>query len=282
MLRNLSENCENLSINTATLGYEHSLINKIDQIARAGFGGIAPWRSEVDEKNPIPVTKLIKDAGLSVTGYCRSAYFTGPDEDSRKKSIENNIIGIRTASLLGAECFIAVVGGLAKGTRNIEENRKQILEGLFSIGKIASEEGVPIALEPLHPVYASDRSLLNTIDQAIKWCDELNQTFPGTFGIAIDVYHVWWDPKLYENLMRAKSIILAFHVSDWLIPTKDPLMDRGMMGDGIIELKKIRNALEDNGYTGSVEVEIFSSNNWWKRPIIETLDTCMDRLKNIC
>jgi len=250
MLRNLSENYENLSINTATLGYEHSLINKIDQIARAGFGGIAPWRSEVDEKNPIPVTKLIKDAGLSVTGYCRSAYFTGPDKDSRKKSIENNIIGIRTASLLSAECFIAVVGGLAKGTRNTEENRKQILEGLFSIGKIASEEGVPIALEPLHPVYASDRSLLNTIDQAIKWCDELNQTFPGTFGIAIDVYHVWWDPKLYENLMRAKS--------------------------------KIFNALEDNGYTGSVEVEIFSSNNWWKRPIIETLDTCMDRLKNIC
>jgi len=282
MIRNLSENLNSLSINTATLGYKRTLKYKIESIAKAGFGGIAPWRSEIDETNPSTAKKLIKDAGLSVTGYCRTTYFTGPDKDSRIKSIENNILGIKTASLLGAKCFVAVVGGLAKGTKSINDNKKHILDGLQALGKIAKEEGVPIALEPLHPVYASDRSLLNTIDEADKWCQELNKTFPGMFGIAIDVYHVWWDPKLFDNLKSNKSEILAFHVCDWLAPTKDPLLDRGMMGDGIIEIKNIRNALEYNGYMGPVEVEIFSLNNWWKRSVIETLNISKDRLTTLC
>jgi sugar phosphate isomerase/epimerase len=139
---------------------------------------------------------------------------------------------------------------------------------------------MPLAIEPLHPMYAADRACINTLEQALDVCDLLGEGV----GVAIDVYHVWWDPKLYAQIARAGASgrILAHHICDWLVPTRDLLLDRGMMGDGIIDLKAIRAQIEKAGYHGPQEVEIFSSENWWKRPGEEVLATCAERFLSTC
>ena len=138
---------------------------------------------------------------------------------------------------------------------------------------------MPLAIEPLHPMYAADRACVNTLKQALDLCDELGEGL----GIAVDVYHVWWDPELEREIRRAgKERILAFHVCDWLVPTTDLLLDRGMMGDGVIDIRKIRGWVEDVGYDGFAEVEIFSANNWWKRDPEEVVRICAERHRSVC
>jgi sugar phosphate isomerase/epimerase len=148
----------------------------------------------------------------------------------------------------------------------------------------ARSAGVPLALEPLHPMYCADRSCLSTLEQALDLCDALDPRRAGMLGVAVDVYHVWWDPKLASQIARGgqDKRLLAYHVSDWLVPTRDMLLDRGMMGDGVIDLARIRGWMESSGYGGAVEVEIFSQDNWWTRPVAETLAVCAKRLQTAC
>lgn len=137
---------------------------------------------------------------------------------------------------------------------------------------------MPLAIEPLHPMQAAERACINTLEHALDVCDALDPQRSGALGVALDIYHVWWDPKLQQQIERAgKQRLLAYHVCDWLTPTRDLLNDRGMMGDGVVELKKIRGWVEQAGYQGFAEVEIFSELDWWQRPGDEVLDTCMAR-----
>ena len=281
-MRELSGRLDLLSLNTATLGHRDPIGKIVDQVAAAGFGAIAPWRREIDEAHPSRDAKLIRDAGLKVSGYCRTANLSGPDQQSRDAAVEDNIQALETAAELGAECFVGVVGGLAAGSKDVEDSRKQIIDGLRRLGETAAKVGVPIGLEPLHPFYAAERSLLCTVAQALEWCRELDPGSTGLFGVCLDVYHVWWDPVLAESIASAKGRILGYHVCDWLVPTSDPLLDRGMPGDGVIDLLSLRQAVEDAGYEGYVEVEIFSADDWWLRPPEEVLSTCVERTTSCC
>jgi sugar phosphate isomerase/epimerase len=152
-----------------------------------------------------------------------------------------------------------------------------VADGIAAILPHARANGMPLAIEPLHPMYAADRSCVNTLRHALDLCDRLGE---GT-GVAIDVYHVWWDPELDAQIARAGAAnrILAYHICDWLVPTRDLLLDRGMMGDGVIDLPRIRGMIEKAGYRGFTEVEIFSAANWWKRPGDEVLRTCLERFR---
>lgn len=267
-----------VSINTATFGYQWPIEDTIEMLAREKVGGIAPWRREVEASNADAVARHIRDAGLQVSGYCRTTYFTASSAAERHAAVEDNKIALDMAANLGAACFVAVVGGLAEGTRDLEGARAQVMEGLSALAEKARELGVPIALEPLHPMYAADRSCLNTLAQALDWCETIDATLPGSVGVAVDIYHLWWDPDLQAQICRAGDRILAYHVSDWLVPTKDLLTDRGMMGDGVVDLPSIRRVVEDDaGFDGLIEVEIFSAENWWKRPPAETLAVCLER-----
>jgi sugar phosphate isomerase/epimerase len=139
---------------------------------------------------------------------------------------------------------------------------------------------MPLAIEPLHPMYAADRACINTLEQALDVCDALDPERSGALGVAVDAYHVWWDPKLHQQIARAgKERLLALHVCDWLVPTTDLLNDRGMMGDGVIDLKALRASVEAQGFRGYSEVEIFSLNGWWQRDGGEVLDVCIERHK---
>jgi sugar phosphate isomerase/epimerase len=170
--------------------------------------------------------------------------------------------------------LVLVVGGLAKGSKDLVAARGHVHDGIAATLEHARAAGVPLAIEPLHPMYAADRACVNTMAQANDLCDELG----AGLGIAVDVYHVWWDPDLEAEIARAGAErILAFHICDWLVPTRDLLLDRGMMGDGVIDIPKIRGWLTAAGYQGLAEVEIFSADNWWRRDPDEVLATIIDR-----
>ena len=204
-----------------------------------------------------------------------------------RAALDDNRAAVDEAKTLGAPCLVLVVGGLpgALGGRPAHKDiglaRSQVVDGIAATLAHARQVGMPLAIEPLHPMQAADRACVNTPEQALDICDALDPDRSGALGVAVDVYHTWWDPKLEGQIARAgRDRLLAYHVCDWLLPTRDLLNDRGMMGDGIVELQKIRAWVEAAGYTGPAEVEIFSE-RWWGRPAEEVLATCVARYQAV-
>ena len=284
-MRDLRGNLALCAINTATLGHREPILTVVERIARAGFGAIAPWRREVEGEDVPRIARAIRDAGLAVSGYCRSTYFPASDAAGRARALEENRRAVDDAATLGADCFVLVVGSLPPGSRDLARARAEVAEGTAKLLEYARAAGVRLALEPLHPMYAGDRSCLCTLAQALDLAEAIEGPADAPcLGVVADAYHIWWDPGLGDQLARAGRVgrILGYHVSDWLVPTRDLLLDRGMMGDGVIGLKDIRRMVEAAGYAGPVEVEIFSAADWWERPPDEVLRTCAERLQSVC
>jgi len=285
-MRSLDGRLDLCSINTATLGHKSPIASVIDDVARAGFGGICPWRRDLADADVAQTARRIRDAGLKVSGYCRSTYLPAATEAERRANLEDNRRAIDQAATLEAQCFVMVVGSMPAGSRDLGLARSQVVEGVADLAEHARRCGVRLALEPLHPMYAGDRSCLNTLAQTLDLAlsaDPPAQA-PPTLGVALDVYHVWWDPDLAAGIARAGAAnrLFAFHVCDWLVPTRDLLMDRGMMGEGVIDIPRIRAMVEQAGYVGQVEVEIFSELDWWRKPAHDTLEACAERLQSVC
>ncbi len=283
-MRDLARNLKICSINTATLGFQKPIRETVDAIAHAGFGHCAPWRNELANESARSVAQHIRDAGLKVTGYCRSYSLPAPDAKKRKAAIEDNKKMMEVAAVLGAEYFPLVVGSLPEGSKSMADARKQVMDALPQLLEHAKSIGVKLAMEPMHPMFAADRGCFNTLGHVLDICDAIEGNTRNPFmGALFDVYHTWWDPNLTHELARAGSQnrIFGFHVSDWLNPTPDMLSGRGMMGDGIIDIRGIRGHVEAAGFTGPVEVEIFSEKNWWKNPVEDTLKVCVERLATV-
>ena len=281
-MRSLAGHDELCCLNTATLGHREPIDVVAQRVVAAGFGQITPWRRDIDEAHPERAAEAIRAAGLKVGGYARTAFFTADDVAGRRDAVASNRRALEVAAVLGSPTLCAVVGGLAPTSRDLIGDRQQVLDGLAALIPTIRATGVSIALEPLHPFYAADRSLLNTIAQARTWCEILDPEQEGLFGIAVDAYHVWWDPDLEASIAAAGSRVQALHVCDWLRETRDPLLDRGMMGDGVVDLKGLRRSVEATGYAGPVEVEIFSKLDWWTRDPDEVLRVCRQRLDECC
>ena len=203
---------------------------------------------------------MISDTGLQVSGLCRGGMFTAGDDNGRDEAFDDNRRAVDEAVSIGAQCLVLVVGGIPQGSRDIRDARRQVQDGIGRLLDYSRVCRMPLAIEPLHPMFAADRACVNTLEHANDLCDELGDGV----GIAVDAYHVWWDPNLEKEIKRAASRIMAFHVCDWLVPTEHLLLDRGMMGDGVIDLPDLRRMVEEAGYDGLIEVEIFSAKNWWK------------------
>jgi len=267
-----------LSINTATTRGRWGLAQAIEGCARHAIGGIAPWRDLLHDMGVAQAGRAIRAHELTVTGLCRGGMFPARSARTRKANVADNLRAIDEAHALEAQCLVLVVGGLPEGSKDIAGARAQVRDGIAAILPTAKAAGVPLAIEPLHPMYAADRACVNTLAQALDLCDALDRGKTGALGVAVDVYHVWWDPQLEAQIRRAgKRRLLAYHICDWLVPTTDLLLDRGMMGDGVIDLKRIRAWMNRAGYRGFHEVEIFSAKNWWKRDPDEVLTTCKAR-----
>jgi sugar phosphate isomerase/epimerase len=282
-MRDFSQGHEWLSINTATVRKQWRLDRIIDECARRDIRTIAPWRDQVASVGLQPIAEQLKATGITLSGYCRGGFFPAADAAGLAAALADNRRAVDEACVLGAPCLVLVVGSLPGALdgkpvhRDLARVRGEVRDGIAATLEYARAARMPLAIEPLHPMQAAERACINTLEQALDLCDALDPARSGALGVAVDMYHVWWDPKLAQQIERAgRKRLLAFHVCDWLTPTRDLLNDRGMMGDGVIELRKTRAQMEAAGYSRYAEVEIFSE-HWWNRPGEEVLDTCIAR-----
>lgn len=252
-----------LSLNTVTVKEKWGLADCIEGCARHAIPGISPWRDVLQAMGVTAAARHIRDAGLTVTGLCRGGMFPAPDAAGRAAALDDNRRAIDEAHRLGAACLVMVCGGLPAGSRDLPGARAMVRDGLAAILPEARAAGVILALEPLHPMTCADRSVLSTMAQALDLCDDLG---PG-LGVALDCYHIWWDPEVTTQIERAGKSgagtrIAAFHACDWLVPTTDLVFDRGMPGDGVIDIAGLRAMVDAAGYAGFTEVELLSR-RWW-------------------
>ncbi len=231
----------------------------MDKYAAAGIGGITVWRQALEGRDIAKVGDDLRWRNLEIVSLCRGGFFPNKTPEGRAAASEDNRLAIREAAALGAPMIVLVCGAVPG--QPLAESRKQIADGIAAVLPLAEEHGIRLAIEPLHPMYADDRSAVNTMASANAICDLLDHPL---VGIAADVYHIWWDPDLAEQIRITgeKKRLFAFHLCDWMTPTTDLLNDRGLMGEGCIDLKGIRAMVEATGFTGFNEVEIFSK-RWW-------------------
>ena len=286
-MRDFSKDHRWLSINTATVRKQGDLTQIIDACARLGIRAISPWRDQVAAVGLKKSTEAIRAAGLELSGYCRGGMLTS-DEAHANEARDDNRRAVDEAKELGAPCLVLVVGGLPQysrpgsaPTKDLYGAHKQMEDRLAELLDYAKQVGQPLGLEPLHPTYAPDRACVNSMRQALDICDRLDPQNSGSIGIAFDVYHNFWDFEVLAQIKRAgKKRLLAFHICDWLVPTRDQLNDRGMMGDGVIDIPRLRAAAEAAGFSGYCETEIFST-DWWAKPVDEVLKTCIGRYRTV-
>ena len=257
-----------LSLNQVTVRPQCTLRQAVELCVRHGVPWIGPWRGRVAECGVAEARRLISDHGLGVSSLCRAGDLTTDSFDDNRRALDE-------AAGIGAPCLVMVAGGLEPASKDLASAHARIAEEFARLLPHARAAGVTLAIEPLHPMYAADRCCVNTLRHALDLCDALGEGV----GVTVDVYHLWWEPELEAQLARAGRRIAAFHVCDWLVPTRDLLLDRGMMGDGVIDIPKIRGWVEAAGYRGPIEVEIFSAENWWKRPAEEVFRVMTERFE---
>ena len=286
-MRDFSNDHRALSINTATVRKQWKLDRIIDECARRGIAAISPWRDQVAAVGLDAVARQLRDTGITLSGYCRGGFYPAADASGLAAALADNRRAVDEACTLQAPCLVLVVGSLPGALegkpayRDIGRARAEVRDGIAATLEYARGVGMPLAIEPLHPMQAAERACINTLEHALDLCDELDPARSGALGVAVDMYHVWWDPKLAAQIARAgRERLLAFHVCDWLTPTRDLLNDRGMMGDGVIDLRQARGWMEAAGYAGAAEVEIFSE-HWWGQPGELVLDTCIERHRSV-
>ncbi|HEV3184233.1 MAG TPA: sugar phosphate isomerase/epimerase family protein [Xanthobacteraceae bacterium] len=264
-----------LSINQICVLPQWTLPQAIDGLKRHGVGAISVWREKLAEIGVADARKRLDDAGLAVSGLCFAGLVSSADRAEAAAALDDVRRALDEANGIGAPCVVFLSGGVDPRDKDLAATRARVLDGLSQLTAPARAAGVAIAIEPLHPMACATRSVLTTLKLANDWCDALGAE--DAFGIALDAYVTWWDPELPAQIARAGNRIRAFHVSDWLVDTQDLRVDRGMPGDGVIDLPAIRRMVEAAGYTGHVEIEILSARNWWKLDPDEVVRTIVER-----
>ena len=263
-----------LSFNQAT-AERAALSDVIESCARHGVPGISIWRHKLAETGVERAAKQLRDAGLWVSSVCRGGMFPAPTAAERTERIDDNRRAIDDAAALGAEVLVLVCG--AAPDRDISAARAMVADGIAAIAPYAAERGVRLGIEPLHPAFAAERSCITTMREARLISEQFEAA---NVGVVVDVYHVWWDPERAEEIARLGNRIAGYHVNDWLVPVKNVLMNRGMMGDGVIELRRIRGEIERAGYMGPIEVEIFNE-SIWEQPLDELVRLTKERFVEV-
>jgi sugar phosphate isomerase/epimerase len=259
-----------LSLNQITIA-NWSVPQTVEGCVRHGIPSIALWRHKIEEVGLPACVRYVKDAGLHVSSVCRGGMFPSLTAAGRQKNLEDNYRAVDEAAALHADSLVLVVGGGAEV--GLAEARKMVADGVAALAPYARRHGVKLGLEPLHPMYAAERSVLVTIAQAL----ELASAFaPQEVGLVLDVFHIWWDPQVLALIAQSSGRIYGFHVNDWLVPLPDVLLGRGMMGDGVIDNRMLRLAVDQAGYSGPIEVEIFNRVIWDSDPD-QVLQQMVDR-----
>ena len=247
---------DRLSINHYSIR-QWDLLQLVNGCRNAGITSIGLWRDKVRELGLETSRQLLKETGITVSSLCRGGFFPYSSDQQRTETLADNQRAVDEAAALGAPLLVLVCGGIA--ATGLEQSRQMVFEWIAALTPYAQAQGIKLGIEPLHPMFTADRSVISTLGQAI----DLAEHFPqDTVGVVLDAYHVWWDPTLHREIDRAGNRIFAFHVSDWLVPPPDFLNGRGLMGDGCIEFSKLTAAVTQAGYDGPIEVEIFNEHLW--------------------
>jgi sugar phosphate isomerase/epimerase len=261
------------SLNQATTKH-WPLPDLVEASARAGLQWVGLWREPVAEHGLDKSAKLVADAGLQVSSLCRGGFLTADDPKERAAHLADNRRAIDECAALGSDVLVLVAGGIPPSSRDVDGARARVADGVAELAPYAGDHGVRLAVEPLHPMFASDRCVVSTLGQAIDLAEEVGHP---AVAVVVDAYHVWWDPAVYREIDRAGSRIASFQVCDWTTPLPaDVLLGRGMVGDGVIELRRLREACDAAGYDGPIETEIFNA-DVWAAPGDAVLDSAIDR-----
>lgn len=247
------------SINQMTVK-QLTLPELTEACVRLGVPGVGLWREPVQAYGTEAAAKLVRDAGLAVTTLCRGGFLTASDPAARADALDDNRAAIDEAVTLGTDTLVLVSGGLPAGSRDLHGARERIADALAVLAPYAGERGVRLAIEPLHPMFASDRCVVSTLDQAL----ELAERFPvEQVGVVVDTYHVWWDDRAPAAITRAADRIHSFQLADWTTPLPAGVLNgRGLIGDGAIDLRVWRERVDAAGYDGPIEVELFNDTLW--------------------
>jgi sugar phosphate isomerase/epimerase len=248
-----------LSLNQITTD-RWSVAQSVAGCQRAGIGAIGLWRQKVADAGIAEAAAAVEAAGLRVSSLCRGGFFPAPDTAGRAAAIEDNRRAIDEAHALGTDVLVLVCGGLPPGSRDLPGARAMVRDGIAAVADDAAAAGVRLGIEPLHPMYCADRSVISTLGEA----NDLAEQFPATeVGVVIDAYHVWWDPRVEDEIARAGERILGFHVCDWVLPLPaGALTGRGLPGDGCADLARLHRAALAAGYGGPIEVEVLNDAVW--------------------
>jgi len=265
----MNQDLSKLCIHTITTR-DWRLETAVEKYLERGIKGISVWRNYIESKDLKKVRSLFEDNQMHVASLVRGGFFTGLIQSERDKKVEENKIAIEEAASIGAEMVVLVCG--ATPGQTLQESRNQIRDGIEQILPLAENLNIKLAIEPLHPMYADTRSAINTMNQA----NTIAESFKSEYvGVAVDVYHVWWDENLREEVIRcgSQNNLFAFHLCDWRNPTRDMLNDRTIMGEGVIQIQEMINLVKEAGFNGYNEVEIFSEQHW-----LEDQDAFLDRI----
>ena len=257
----MSGSLERFSINQMTVK-QLSMPELVQECARLGIGNVGLWREPVQSYGLEATGKLVRDAGLTVTTLCRGGFLTAVDADERAAALADNRRAVDEAATLGTDTLVLVSGGLPPGTKDLRAARERIADALTELAPYAEDHGVKLAIEPLHPMFASDRCVVSTLTQAL----DLAERFPAhQVGVTVDTYHIWWDDTAPEAIARAgaQHRIHTFQLADWITPLPEGVLNgRGQIGDGAIDMREWQGYVEAAGYTGSIEVELFNEDLW--------------------
>ena len=264
-----------LAIHQVTFHRQWSFRESIEGLARHGVRRTAVWREKLHEIGVDEGARVLRDNGMEVTGLSVGGLATSPDPQEWQAAVDENRRVIDEAAVIGADHVVVLSGGLVRDSKDIQGARARALDAIAQVVPDARQAGVRLGLEPLHPMLCANRAVLCTLGQANDWCRQLGNS--EAVGIVVDTYAVWWDPQMESELEIAGSRICAFHVNDWLADTRDLRLDRGMIGDGLIDIPAIRRAVEKAGYEGPCEVEIFSERDWWQRDPDQVVEVIKDR-----
>lgn len=261
---------DRLSLNQITTE-QWNLKEAVDNCVKKDISWISLWRHKIDEIGLQESVKIVHDSGLKLSSLCRGGMFPASTVEQRNRQLDDNRRAVEEAAALGTDVLVLVCG--PSPSKDIDTSRKWVEEGIQQLLPFAKSHGVKLGIEPLHPMYAADRSVIVTLDQANTMAEKIADS---QVGVVIDVFHVWWDPNLYKEIQRAKGNIFGFHVSDWAVPITDTFKARHLMGDGVIEINRIRQAVEEAGYHGPIEVEIMNQ-QLWEQKDAEVLDLIKER-----
>jgi sugar phosphate isomerase/epimerase len=268
----MASHTSRLSLNQMTTD-QWSVAEAVAGCVRHRVPAIGLWRHKVSAAGLAEAARIVRESGLQVSSLCRGGMFPASTATERQLRIEDNKRAIDEAVTLGTSTLVLVCGPAPD--RDIDGARRMVEDGIAAIKDHAAARGVKLAIEPLHPMFAGDRSVIVSLAQANTMAEKLD------VGVAIDVYHVWWDPDVYAQIERARGRILGFHVNDWIVPLPEILKGRGMMGDGLIEIRRLREAVDRAGYTGPIEVEVFNQ-KLYDLPGDELMKLMVERFEETC